>query len=329
MGAGGQAPVRAYLLGPGVCAPDRWHSLPVDKLSSILHKCPRLVGCSGNAGGVTMVTVWSRWQRSLALVVVFSLTFSLLVPPALAQSNVSRQVLGTIHSHNNVEIAESSGAWKPAKAGSPLVENTFIRTGQDGAGLLDLGQDGVIGLYPESRLFVGSRAAGVVPVGLEAGELAFRLPQNSKVELRTSAGIIRPSGVVAAATGGFIEGFLAVTAQGETSVRVQNGSLMVRSTEGSDFLPVKAGQEVKFGASYKEPKIIEAAAPALGQDPAGKSQLRPAERGRAIPNVFAENPELAALIGGLAVTGGVLGGLAAAGTFDGNDNEASPSQSGQ
>jgi len=276
-----------------------------------------------------MMTVWSRWSRSLALVVVSSFTFSFLVSPALAQSNVKREVLGTIHSHNKVEIAESSGAWKAAKAGSPLVESTFIRTGQDGAGLLDLGQNGVIGLYPESRLFVGNRTGGVVPVGLEAGELAFRLPQDSKVELRTSGGVIRPSGVMAVAAGGFIEGFLSITAQGETSVRVQNGSLMVKSTEGTDFLPVKAGQEVKFGAGHKEPKIVEAAASTLGQDPAGKSGLRPAERGRAIPNIFAENPELAALIGGLAVTGGVLGGLAAAGTFDGNDNEGSPSQSGQ
>jgi len=102
---------------------------------------------------------------------------------------------------------------------------------------------------------------------------------------------------------------------------------MTKGIEGTDFMPVKAGQEARIAPGGSKPRIIAAAAPSLGHDPAAgqadRSTIPPARRGRGIPSVFAQNTELAVLVGGLVVTGGTLGGLAASGVFDGNDNEGS------
>jgi hypothetical protein len=65
---------------------------------------------------------------------------------------------------------------------------------------------------------------------------------------------------------------------------------------------------------------------ALGHDPAAEQGVKaPAvSRGRAVPTIFSQNPELMALAAGIAVVGGTLGGLAGAGVFGGNANEGSP-----
>jgi hypothetical protein len=143
-----------------------------------------------------MRRLWLRRGRLVAVFAASDFLLATLFSPVFAQIAVKRRVLGTLHVRKQVEIATAKGAWHSPKPGAALVEGTSVRTGKEGAALLDLGQNGVLGLYPNGRLLVGTLTGQVLPVAIEEGEIAFRLPPGSKLELRTARAIVHPSGVL-------------------------------------------------------------------------------------------------------------------------------------
>ena len=104
-------------------------------------------------------------------------------------------------------------------------------------------------LYPASQLSLGQRAGAALAVELESGELSFRPPRGSGLQLHTPNGVVRASDVVAIASGGgAVESLLRVEPSGETVVRVRNGIVGVNGAASPTFSRVGAGSEPRIFA---------------------------------------------------------------------------------
>jgi hypothetical protein len=245
--------------------------------------------------------------------------------PTSAQAVLKRHVIGTLRAHKQVDISNTARGWVEARDGAALVEKSRVRTGSGGAGLLDFGRDGLIGLYPSSQLSLGQRRGAVLPIWLKSGELSFRLPPGGGLQLHTRSGVVRASGVVAVSSGGdAVEGFVRVGPDGETVVRVRSGIVGVKAAASPTFSPLSAGEETRFAAADTTLRVTRVTTDTGVPDAEGAAgsateQAAPGKQAKGLA-IFQENAQLAAVVGGV-----VLGGTGLAlglryGVFDGDDD---------
>jgi len=249
---------------------------------------------------------WVRW--TVAGWCLLSLALAGALGPRGADAG-SRQDVGALSAQGDVRVRETNDATTDADGSQPvtgsrvaLLERTIVQTGADGAALLTLTNDGLVGLRAAGALRVGAAGPGGLRVDLMAGEALVRIPPGSRLTLGTSAAIIGAGEPAPVSTGTAkpAEASVRVLRDGQTVVAVRAGTLRVEGQQGGPAL-LRAGEQATF-AQNTTPQII----------PAGPPAAKPAAK----RTIFGMDTRLAALVGfgGVALVGGAVGGgIAAAG----------------
>ena len=137
-------------------------------------------------------------KRGLGLVagLAFFLTAMLITGPSpRAETVMKRAVLGTIVRPGVVEVANQPQAWVPAGNGTPVLEDSQLRTGRGETTLVALGKQGVVGLRAQSHLSVGKTDRQGLPLALDGeSSLSFRLPLTSDLTIFTDAAVMKAPG---------------------------------------------------------------------------------------------------------------------------------------
>jgi hypothetical protein len=248
--------------------------------------------------------------------------------PVRAES--ARQVIGTIAVQGDVQTRDIDPAdaqlVRVTQSGTALLERTLVKVGGNGAALLALRKDGVVGVRASSTARVGTRGQGELRVDLESGEALVRLPAGSPLIVATPTATVRAEPIVPVSTaGGAAEASIKILADGQTLVRVEVGTVRVDGAAGGPSTRITAGEEASF-PKEGAPEIARAATAKLpaadvGAKPGGKDG-----------SAFYTDPILLGLLGAAAV-GGTVGGLAGSGAIgssddDGDDNDSSAAAGG-
>ncbi len=229
---------------------------------------------------------------------------------ASADSVVKRAVLGTIVASDAVQIAREPGAWTAGSNGTPVLENSELRTGAGKTTLVELGKHGVVGLREQSHVSVGKSGLDGLPLSLDGdGSLSFRLPLTSDLSILTDAAVIKgPGAGEAQSEYTSVQGI--ITQQGNlTNVSVTRGRLRVRNRGAEQFVWVGEGEQATITAAEETPRIAR-------MTDASNKEVR---RRVGAFGWFGTKTGLAVV--GAAVGGGV-GAAAAAGAFSGDDGSA-------
>lgn len=238
-------------------------------------------------------------------------------PRAWSTAPAPRQVVGVLSVQGEVFSREADTAGgdetRVTESGGALLELTRVRTGRDGAALLTTSSDGVVALRAETTAVVAAEGAGGPRVDLVAGEALVRLPAGSRLTLATPTATVRaeplPAGAGdASAPAKAQEASVRLLPGGETVVRVERGALRVESPQGI-ATTVEAGEEATLSKD-RSPRVVSGA--------------EPEEGGRA--TIFGIDARIAALAG-VAVAGGIAGGVVAA-TSGGADGSTSAAGQG-
>jgi hypothetical protein len=265
--------------------------------------CHRLVGFDVSMGKGT------RWIAALSPIAALLLVTS---APAFAEPQVKRAVLGTIVTAGTLEVAIEPGEWKPAEAGSPVLEETELRTLGGRRGLVALGKHGVIGFSKESQVRIGRSDPDGLPVSLEGeSELSFRVPATTNMYFLTDSAVVRsPMALPASSADALIQGVIKQRG-GETIVSVVEGEVRAGNRDATKLVAVKSGEEVVIAARDGTPRPV-----ASGQEQEHKTRRRLASLG------FLGTKKGLLIAGGTvaAVGGGVAAGIAAGGG-DGDHKE--------
>jgi len=224
---------------------------------------------------------------------------------ARAESDLKRSVLGTIVAPGALELQRGTGAWVPATQGTPVLEDTGVRTGSGKRAMLALGKEGVIGVGEESGLHIGSIGTDGLPISLQGeSNLTFRLPMTTTLTFVTDAAVIKgPHPIPASADEVWIQGI--ITQRGtETTVSVLRGDMRVRNREATEFSTLGSGEQAIITGSLTTPRIARMTEVAQETDK------------RRAAAMFGGNTGLIVAGATAVAVGAGVGGAAAAGAFD-------------
>ena len=267
-------------------------------LCKVAGELARLRDTSGHHRGRT-----NPW-RVLAVAVVVAGA----VMPDAAATDARRAVLGTVVAPGTLELSSDPQVWTPAAVGSPVLEETTLRTGSDKKATLSLGQNGVIGVHEDSRVRIGALAAPGLPVSLEGDSgISFRLPDTTTLSIFTDVAIVTGPDAGTSSVEPWIHGTISQRGD-ETVIRVVEGTLRVRNRATEEFALLTSGQEARIAASDTLPRVA-----AMTDASAG------ATRGR-LPAFLGTTTGM--VVAGAVAVGGSLGGAAAAGAFDGSGSSS-------
>jgi hypothetical protein len=204
-------------------------------------------------------------------------------------------------------MASDPGRWTPTAGGTPVLEETALRTGANTMAMVALGRHGVVGLDKHSRVHVGSVGPDGLPLSLQGdGAVSFRLPGATALNILTDAAVVTSAaGAAQPGTQDWIQGMIAQD-RGETLVRIVEGMLHVRSRATDELTVLAGGEEVTIGDASAAPRVAVMTDASAG-----------ATRGW-LPAFLGTTTGVVA-VSAVAV-GGALGGAAAAGAFDGGSS---------
>jgi len=267
------------------------------------------MGASGG-GLASLVAECKRQQWTvLAALALFPALIPITGTYAGAETAMKRAVLGTIVSPGTVQIASEPHAWAPGGTGTPVLEDSQLRTGTGQTTVLELGEHGVIGLRERSHLNVGKSGSDGLPLSLQGeSSLSFRLPLASELSIFTDTAVVRgPAGGEVPSKSTSVQGI--VTQQGnQTTVSVIQGRLRVRNRGAEEFAWVGDGEQATITAAHETPRIAR-------MTEASKEEAR----GRlGVLGWFGTKTGLA--VTGAAAVGGGVGAAAATGAFSGDDD---------
>jgi hypothetical protein len=227
-----------------------------------------------------------------------------------AASDGRRAVLGTVVAPGTLEIASDPGHWAPTTDGTPILEETALRTGHDAEAMVALGRHGMIGLREDSRAHLGSLGSEGLPLSLQGdGTLSFRLPQATALNILTDAAVVTSAvGGSSPDTHGWIQGTVAHDGS-ETVVRIVEGALHIRSRLTDETTVLAGGEEATIGGTSAAPRV------ALLSDASTRATW-----GR-LPAFLGTTTGV--VVASAVAVGGALGGAAAAGAFDGSSSAQS------
>ncbi len=210
-------------------------------------------------------------------------------------------------------IANERDAWTPGGNGTPVVEDSELRTGAGRTTLVALGKHGVVGLRERSHLSVGKIGAEGLPLSLDGeSSLSFRLPLTTNLSISTDAAVVKgpPAGEV---PGGYTSVQGIITQQGQlTNVSVIRRKLRVRNRGAERFVWVSDGEEATITAAQETPRIARMTAESEEE----------AKRRLGALGWFGTKTGL--LVGGAtaAAVGGGVGAAAATGAFSSSDDSS-------
>jgi len=236
--------------------------------------------------------------------------------PAFAEPPVQRAVLGTVVAAGALEVALEQGMWKPAEAGSAVLEETELRTQGGTDSLVALGSLGLIGFSEKSHVHIGRITQAGLPISLRGeSEMSFRIPTTTAISFLTNSAVVKgPAGQGMPTDGDFIQGVIAQRDK-ETTVTVVEGDLLVRNSDAAEFVAIGSGEQVVVADRSEAPRPV-----VLAQEGKATTQRR------LMPGFL--NTTKGKLIAGgtLVAIGGGIGIAAAASGGDGDDDErpASP-----
>ena len=230
-----------------------------------------------------------------------------------------RHVLGVVSVQgevwNQATMPDAGRETRVPGSGGALLEGTRIRTGTNGVALLTFSKEGVVGLRANTTAEVTALGTEGPGIQLASGEALVQLPPGSRLTLSTPTATVRAEPLQPAAAGPVRaqEASIRITPEGQTIVRVENGSLRVESRQGV-MTVVRAGEEATL-APDSAPRIVAVA----GGTPATPAAA-PATAAKAASAGHTTILGLDPMVAGLAavgVTAGGLGGAAASGAFGG------------
>ena len=264
------------------------------------------------------------WRREAARALAVLVGVAGTGLPAGATEHGTRQVVGVLAVQGEVwtqEVGGSGGEARVPGTEGALLERTRLRTGKEGAALLTLSQDGLVGLRAGTTAEVAARGADGPRIQLVAGEALVRLPAGSRLTLVTATATVRAEGIQPVAVGAVRpnEVSVHVLPDGQTVVRVQSGGVQVESRDGGTSL-VRAGEQATLAADGA-PRIVAAStapgalAPAAGAAAGGAG-------------LFSSDAAIAGLAA-IGVAAGTLGGLGAAGKLGNASSSDTSADTGQ
>jgi hypothetical protein len=188
------------------------------------------------------------------------------------------------------------------------MERTELRTGEDGAAVVELTHGEVLGLAERSALTLGAVAPGTVRLG--AGRLTLHLPRGAAFVVTVPQGVVRVDEADAQREA------LVTVAETSSELRVYRGRFAV-AAPGHEPVTVEEGGVATLSADAP-PRV--AAAEAVGPASEADAVAPPARAG--LRGALGLSPLGALLAGGgaVAVAGGV-GAAAAAGAFSTGDGD--------
>jgi len=272
--------------------------------------------CHRVAGFDVSVGKGSRWIAALPPIAAVLLVTS---APAFAEPQVKRAVLGTIVTAGTLEVAIEPGEWKPAEAGSPVLEEAELRTLGGKRGLVALGKHGVIGFSKESHVRIGRVDPDGLPVSLEGeSELSFRVPATTTMYFLTDSAVVKGPMVLSASSADALVQGVIKQSRGKTTVSVVEGEVSAGNRDATELVAVTSGEEVVIAARDGTPRPV-----ALGQEEEQKTRRRLVSMG------FLGTKKGLLIAGGTvaAVAGGV--GIAVASGGDGDGDQKYHRQASQ
>jgi len=230
--------------------------------------------------------------------------------PVAVEETAQTGLVGKVLGQGDVWVGKGGEGIDPAAAGQqvskgglPLTEGSVVRTGDKSAALLDLGNDGMIGLREGSRAIIGKKGDGGLRVEMVTGEALVRLSESSKLTLVTSKGTVHQAdGEVTGPT----ELRLQALPNGGAVAQVTNGTARVEDDKGA--VKLVSGAPIMIPEEEPPPAYVPPPAPEEG-------------------GFWAFDPLILGLAA-LAIAGGTVGGLAASGQFDDDDDGGSDSGGG-
>jgi len=264
--------------------------------------CHRLAGFDVSTGK------GSRWIAALLPIAAVLLVTS---APAFAEPEVKRAVLGTIVTAGTLEVAIEPGEWKQAEAGSPVLEETELRTLGGKRGLVALGKHGVLGFSKESHVRIGRVSEDGLPVSLEGeSELSFRVPATTTLYFLTDSAVVKGPMILSASSADALVQGVIKQREGKTIVSVVEGEVSAGNRGAIELVAVNSGEEVVIAAREETPRPV-----ALGPEEKQKTRRRLVSAG------FLGTKKGLLIAGGTvaAVAGGI--GIAAATSGGGGDGD--------
>ena len=210
--------------------------------------------CHGVVGFDVSTGRGSRWIAALSPIAAVLLVTS---APAFAEPQMKRAVLGTVVTAGTLEVAIEPGEWKPAEAGSPVLEETELRTLGGKRGLVALGKHGVIGFSKESQVRIGRVDPDGLPVSLEGeSELSFRVPATTTMYFLTESAVVKGPMVLSASSADALVQGVIKQSGGKTTVSVVEGEVSAGNRDTADLVAVKSGEEVVIIAREETPQPV-------------------------------------------------------------------------
>ena len=250
----------------------------------------------------------TRWIAALLPIAAVLLVTS---APAFAEPEVKRAVLGTIVTAGTLEVAIEPGEWKQAEAGSPVLEETELRTLGGKRGLVALGKHGVLGFSKESHVRIGRVSEDGLPVSLEGeSELSFRVPATTTLYFLTDSAVVKGPMILSASSADALVQGVIKQREGKTIVSVVEGEVSAGNRGAIELVAVNSGEEVVIAAREETPRPV-----ASGPEEKQKTRRRLVSAG------FLGTKKGLLIAGGTvaAVAGGI--GIAAATSGGGGDGD--------
>jgi hypothetical protein len=251
---------------------------------------------------------YRKLTARLNVLAVLLLVLPVLVLP-MAQAE---PLLGTLRATGPAWIASGTADWSQLSASRTLVGGDRLRTGDGAYLLVDLGSDGVIGLFADSE--VGTHASEPV-VDVLKGKVAFHLAADSELNIRAKSGRIAASSEKA-------EGY--VEYQDSTPVVVvEYGELNVRIA-GVDS-KVGRGERIVIENDGSTPQVVGMEGVYETDERKATAAMAAEERSVAETPDYGRRRLLTWTAIGVVAVGATVGGIAASGGGGGGgDSNGSP-----
>lgn len=232
-------------------------------------------------------------------------------------------ILGTIEVDGSAWVSTGAEGWLQLSTTRPLLVGESVKTGAEGYLLLDLGADGIVGMYANTDLST-TRDQDAPQLEIGAGKAAFFIPADSPLRLRAGDAVMGPGS--ADEPGTSINGYVELNEHGDGVIVVEEGSLDVKRPKGTEFngtifveseasVTVSSGERLLIGpiASTTHP----APSRAVFDKPDSHDPVAVTESGDVYDLTQARTTRAATAVGGIA-------GLAIVAFGSGSDSNPSP-----
>ncbi len=163
-------------------------------------------------------------RGALALVVSTAAVFIMIVASPVGAIN---PIFGTVQANGPAWVSDTGDGWDTLKSTRPLVAGERLKTGDGGYVLLDLGAQGVVGMYNNTEISAGEDGDAAM-IDVVDGKLAFHLSEYSAMRIAAlDAEIYAPEPRSSA------DGYVEINEHGDAVLAVEEGELAV-SVAGVD-----------------------------------------------------------------------------------------------